>query len=261
MSEDLIPKQIILLVSIIGSLFSIYASSYVGGVVLPLVAVSLSALLGTNTLRHVAKYSLGTGVPSIVYMLTACGLLSYLFALSLSIKLNNSLIFPILAILIVIIISASISVICKKILKIEVDILLKSFIQISVASVLTLISFSTLITTVLDVNIIFNEVVSNALIILLMFITIMTIQNPYNSCMGPNEDQYRTLSLALANVFLMSTVVIIISSLNNSLWLINLIICIISWIILFRKYCQYSLRQAANVKYYGLWSNNDEGDY
>lgn len=85
----------------------------------------------------------------------------------------------------------------------------------------------------------------------------MAIQNPYNSCMGPNEDQIRTLSLSLANAFLMLIIVSLTSILFNSYWYIYLIVSILGWIVFIKKYFKYTKQQAASVRWSGLWPLND----
>ena len=85
MADDLIPSQIIILSSIVGGLICIALSSIpvVGGI-FSIIATILGVICGTNTLRHIGKYSLGTGVPSIVYMLTAAGLVSMICGVMIS---------------------------------------------------------------------------------------------------------------------------------------------------------------------------------
>ena len=137
MAEDLIPNQIIMLVTILLGILCIYASDLqvIGGV-LGIIASVLATVYGTNTMRHIGKYSLGTGVPSIAYMLAAVALVGYISALIISLYLDISMLFPILAIVIVTILSFIISLICKYVFKIQVEILSKSFISISIASLL-----------------------------------------------------------------------------------------------------------------------------
>ena len=238
MADDLIPHQIITLVSLAGGLICIYASniSSIGGI-FSIIATILGVVYGTNTLRHVGKYSLGTGVPSIVYMLTACGLISSIVGISLSLFVDQSMLFPIISVVIAGLIGLSISLICKYVFNIQVEILSS------------------------DANMIYHYVIENGLIILFMIITVMAIQNPYNSCMGPNEDQYRTLSLAIANAFLMLMVISIISVVSNGYWYVYLVISLIGWIISIRKYFQYTKQQAASVRWYGLWPKNDEEEF
>lgn len=261
MADDLIPQQIITIVSIIGSLICIYLSGFAYGGIFSIIAATLAVILGTNTLRYIGKYSLGTGIPSIIYMLTASGLIALLVGLSLSLSLNQHMLMPIFAIIFAVLIALVISLLCRYLFKIEVEILTVSFIKISVASTLSVLSMSSLIANGYDAMLILNSVVNNGMVIFLMFATVMAIQNPYNACMGPNEDQYRTLSLALANVFLFLSIISLISMLNTTLWYVYLTVSILGWIISIYKYFQYTSMQAASVKWSGLWSNNDEGDY
>ena len=93
-----------------------------------------------------------------------------------------------------------------------------------------------------------------------MIMAVMAIQNPYNSCMGPNEDQYRTLSLACSNAFLMLMVISIISILNSQFWMVYLLISLIGWIVFFRKYVIYTKQQAASIRRFGLWPIDDGDD-
>lgn len=261
MAEDLIPNQIITLVALCGSLLCIYASSIsiVGGI-LAIIASVLTTVFGTNTLRHVGKYSLGTGVPSIVYMLTAVGLVSYLSGMSLSIYLNHEILFPVISMIIAIIIAYIVSLICRYVFDIQVEILSKSFILISLASMLLMISMSTLISQTWNPAVIYENVIQNGIIILIMITSVMAIQNPYNSCMGPNEDQYRTLSLACANSLLVLVVLSVISIINTEYWILYLLISLIGWFIFFRQYVIYSKQQAASIKTHGLWPADDGDD-
>ena len=258
MSDDLIPNQIITIVAIVGSLICVYASNIniVGGI-LTIISTVLATVYGTNTLRHVGKYSLGTGVPSIVYMLAAVGLVSYIAGMTLSFCLNQQLLFPIISLIFAVIIAYIVSLICKFIFNIQVEILSKSFISISVASMFAMLSMSAFIAQTYNPSIIYDLVVKNGLIILIMICSVMSIQNPYNSCMGPNEDQYRTLSLSVANAFLMLIVLSILSLITTQYWMLYLVISVICWFAFFRQYVVYSKHQAASIKRYGLWPNDD----
>ena len=260
MADDLIPSQIIILSSIVGGLICIALSSIpvVGGI-FSIIATILGVICGTNTLRHIGKYSLGTGVPSIVYMLTAAGLVSMICGVMISRIINQNLLYPIFSMIIALIIAFVISLMCTHIFKIQVEILRKSFITLTIATVISIIGMSTLIVSSSDIMLIYSNVIKNGLIIILMILSVMAIQNPYNSCMGPNEDQYRTLSLSLSTAFLMLIIISIISILNSSYWYIYIIISIIGWLVSFKLYIKYTKQQAALIKWSGLWPNNDEG--
>lgn len=260
MADDLIPHQVIVLVAIIGGLICIYASCLpiIGGI-FSIIATVLGIVYGTNTLRHVGKYSLGTGVPSIVYMLTAAGLVSAISGIMLSLLFKQYLLYPIFGLIMAVICASVISLMCIHIFKIQVEILTKSFISITLATVLSIIGMSTLLVASCDVSLIYDNVIKNGLVIILMILTVMAIQNPYNSCMGPNEDQYRTLSLSFSNAFLMLSVISIVSMLNASYWYIYLVISLIGWLVSIRKYFKYTKQQAASIKWSGLWPNDDKG--
>lgn len=261
MSDDMIPQQIILIVSVIGGLLSIYLSNIPFGAIFSIMALILAIVMGTNTLRYIGNYSLGTGIPSIVYLLATCGLISMITAMSIAAYLSCDVIFPVLSVIIALLTAGIISLICRHVFNIEIEILTWSFMALSLSSNLALMAFSTFIVSTYNPGIIFSDVIFNGLILLLLFMCVMTIQNPYNSCMGSNEDQLRTLTLAVSNAFLMLVVLSIIALLNNQIYVIYLLISIIGWILTFGRYIRYSLRQAAEVKYYGFWSKGDEGGY
>ena len=258
MAEDLIPNQIIMLVTIVLGMLCIYASDLrvIGGVLGIIVSV-LATVYGTNTMRHIGKYSLGTGVPSITYMLTAVALVGYISSLIISLYLDISMLFPILAIIIVTVLSFIISLICRYIFKIQVEILSKSFISISIASLLLMMGMSSLIAQTYDASVIYEQIIQNGIILLLMIMAVMAIQNPFNSCMGPNEEQYRTLSLSCSNAFLMLMITSIISMINTQYWILYLLISMLGWVIFFRQYVIYTKQQAASIKTFGLWPKND----
>ena len=257
MADDIIPQQVITIIGIIGSLVCIYLSSMdLIGPIFSMIGVICAVIYGTNTLRHIGRYSLGTGVPSIIYMLTAGGLISVISATFIS----NDYLMPIIALIIAFIIGLVISLVCRYVFNIEVEILVKSYISIAISSTLSILSSSTLIVGTYASNMIYENVICNGIVILIMIITVMAIQNPYNSCMGPNEEQYRTLSLAISNSLINIIVLSLISMLFNNYWYIYVIIAFIGWIISMRKYVKYTLNQAATVKWSGLWSNTDGDD-
>ena len=261
MSEDLIPNQILMITGVVAGTLCIYASSLnvIGGV-MSIVAALLATAYATNSLRHVGKYSLGTGVPSIVYMLTAVGLVSYISSMVISVYLNMDMAFPLIGIVLAVVLSLIVSLICRYIFKIQVEILTRAFISISVASLLLMIAISCLIAQTCNPEVIYELVIQNGLILMIMILSVMVIQNPYNACMGPNEDQYRTLVLSLSNLFMMLMIMSIISMLNTQYWILYLVISLIGWFILFNKYVYYTKQQAASIRRFGLWPKGDGDD-
>ena len=261
MSDDVIPQQVIFLVSVIVGLLSIYLTCFPFGKIFSVIAVLVAVVMGTNTLRYIGNYSLGTGIPSIVYLLSTCGLVAMISSMSIANYLSADYIFPVLSLILAILIAGIISLICRFVFNIEIEILTKSFVGLSLASCLTMMALSTFIVSTYNPGVIFSDVIFNGIILLLLLMCVMTIQNPYNSCMGSNEDQLRTLTLSLSNAFLMLIVLSIIGALTDISYIIYLVISIIGWFLTFKRYYEYSIRQAAEVKYYGFWSKGDEGGY
>ena len=68
--------------------------------------------------------------------------------------------------------------ICKHIFKIQVEILSKAFISITLASLIVLISMSCLIAHTYNQSVIYEEVIQTGLILLIMIMAVMAIQNP-----------------------------------------------------------------------------------
>ena len=261
MSDDLIPVPIIMITSVLGSIICLYCSSinFIGGI-FSILAIVLSSVYGTNMLRKIGKHSLGTGIPSIVYLLTATSTLSFFIAVIISMQFDIAIFFPILAVCISVILSFALSLICKYIFKIQIEVLPKAFVSISIASVLMITSMTLFITKGINVQLIFDLTIKNGLILFFMIITVMIIQNPYNSCMGPNEDQYRTLSLTVTISSLAVIILAIISSINNPYWMVYIVMAVLVCVVFFKKYVSYTKHQAAMIKTHGLWVEGDSGE-
>lgn len=259
MSDDLIPNQILMLTAIISGLICTYLSNVpILGGILSIILATIATIYGTNTLRLIGNYSLGTGIPSIIYLLTSVGMISCLLSLALSIQLAKPYLFPISAIIIAVLFALIISLICKHVFGIQVEILTKSYISIAVASTLVIMAMSTLVSQTYDPIVIYENTIQNGMIILFMIMSVMAIQNPYNSCMGPNEDQIRTLSLSLCNIFIMLIIASVVSILTTKYWILYMALSIIGLIISFRQYIIYTKHQAASIKKYGLWPKDDK---
>ena len=82
----------------------------------------------------------------------------------------------------------------------------------------------------------------------------MAIQHPFNACLGPNEDQLRTLKCACSTAFLSMTIVGLLSAATGGLgWFVILVVGLIGWIVSFRAFVLASINDAASTKWAGLW--------
>ena len=252
-SNDLIPQQIFVVSAIICGIICIYLTElpYVGAVFSIIITV-LAMLYGTNTTRRIGSSSLADLAPPVDYMLMACGIISSISGMTLSVILNIKFLFPVISIMTAALTGYIISLILRYVLNIDDPVLTGSFMSVSISTMLGIIGMSTLIVSGYDMADIYQIVMKNGLLILLIVITILVKQVSFNACDGPNEDQYRTLSLSLSYTFLMLAVVASISMLTNPYWIFYVVVCMAGWLIFLYKFCRYVKHQAASIRYHGF---------
>ena len=186
----------LLIMGIVGGLLCIYLSGFLGDIVGPVVAgigAVLAIIWGADAIRRVASYGLGTGVPSIGYMSLSVGVIAALAGISLATILKLNILGPVLALVFAIIIGAIIALVATKIVGMKIPIMLQCTIEIAGAAALSILAFSTAIAGSFEMVAIYNSVVASGFIAVLFILCTMAIQHPFNACLGPNEDQVRTL--------------------------------------------------------------------
>ena len=252
----------LLILGVVGGLLCIYLSGFLGDVVGPVIAgigAVLAIIWGSDAIRRVASYGLGTGVPSIGYMSLSVGVISALAGLSLATILKMGIVGPIAGFVIAVIIGAIIAIVATKIVGMKIPIMLQCTIEIAGAACLAIFAFSTAIVGSYDMLAIYEGVVATGFIAVLFIMCTMAIQHPFNACLGPNEDQVRTLKCAASTAFLSMTIVGMLSSITGGFgWAIVLVVGLIGWVISFRAFVQASCNDAASTRWAGLWPNVDE---
>jgi tetrahydromethanopterin S-methyltransferase subunit C len=247
----------LLAVGIVGGLLCIYLSGFLGDVVGPVVAglgAVCAIIWGSDAIRRVASYGLGTGVPSIGYMSLSVGVISALAGISLATILNIALIGPIAGLVIAVIIGAIIALVATKIVGMKIPIMLQCTIEIAGAATLSILGFAFAIAGSYDMTAILENVVATGFIAVLFIMCTMAIQHPFNACLGPNEDQVRTLKCAASTAFLSMTITGLMSVTTGGLgWFVVFIVGLIGWIVSFRAFVLASCNDAASTKWAGLW--------
>ena len=219
----------------------------------------LAIVWGADAIRRVASYGLGTGVPSIGYMSLSVGVISALVGITLASTLKLAIVGPVIALVVAIIIGAIIAIVATKIVGMKIPIMLQCTIEIAGAACLSVLGFSTAIAGSCAMVPIYQNVVANGFIAVLFIMCTMAIQHPFNACLGPNEDQVRTLKCAASTAFLSMTIVGILAIVGGSAgWIFVLIIGLIGWIYSFRAFVQASCNDAASTRWAGLWPNVEE---
>ena len=257
-----VSSTMLLAVGIVGGLLCIYLSGFLGDLIGPVVAgigAVLAIIWGADAIRRVASYGLGTGVPSIGYMSLSVGVISALTGLSLATILKMPIAGPIVAFVVAVIIGAIIAIVATKIVGMKIPIMLQCTIEIAGAACISIFAFSVAIAGSFNMMPIYESVVATGFIAVLFILCTMAIQHPFNACLGPNEDQVRTLKCAASTAFLSMTIVGLMSTVGAGLGaLLVTLVGLIGWVISFRAFVQASCNDAASTRWAGLWPKVDE---
>jgi tetrahydromethanopterin S-methyltransferase, subunit C (EC 2.1.1.86) len=254
---------------VIGGLLGIYASTLnpVLGPVFASLGAVCAIIWGADAIRRVASYGLGTGVPSIGYMSLAIGIIGAVGGLAGSLIPGVPVILgPIFGLVLAMILGFIVALIGKKVVKMKIPVLERCTTELSGAAALSVLGFSSAIAGTYSMQLILPTVISTGLIGLLFMMNTMAIQHPFNACLGPNENQVRTLKLATATGFLSMAVVgllvtgIAFATAALPYWagIAVALIGALGWLIAIRAYISASFEEAASVKWSGLWPKEEE---
>ena len=269
-----VPQSRTIALGIVGGLLGIYLVPYVGAVGGALTA-SLGAVAaiiwGADAIRRVASYGLGTGVPSIGYMSLAIGIIGSLAGIAGVTLFGSSLAIagPILGLIIAMIVGAIVALVARKIIKMKIPVLVQCTAELAGASALSVLGFSVAIASpvaalmgkqALSMGAIQGAAISTGFIGLLFILNTMAIQHPFNACLGPNEDQVRTLKLAVSTAFISMAIVGLLALIfsGNSWVAIVPIIGALGWLVSFKAFVSASTEAAASVKWSGMWPKEEE---
>jgi tetrahydromethanopterin S-methyltransferase subunit C len=247
----------LLALGIVGGLLCIYISGFLGeaiGSVIAAIGAVLAIIWGSDAIRRVASYGLGTGVPSIGYMSLSVGVISALSGIAFATIYKMPIIGPVTSLIVAMIIGAIIAIVATKIVGMKIPIMLQCTVEIAGAAALSILGFSVAIAGSYDMTAIFENVVATGFIAVLFIMCTMAIQHPFNACLGPNEDQVRTLKCAASTAFLAMAITGLMSLTTGGIgWFVVFIIGIIGWVVSFRAFVLASMNDAASTKWAGLW--------
>ena len=252
----------LLILGIVGGLIGIYVAPYstlFGSAIAGLGGVC-AIVWGADAIRRVASYGLGTGVPSIGYMSLSIGIIGALAGIGIGYSFPQlEVAGPVIGLIFAMIIGLIVAVVAKKIVGMKIPILERCTMEIAGAAALSVLGFSVAITGTYDIEAVLEHVVGTGFIAVFFIMNTMAIQHPYNACLGPNEDQVRTLKCAASTAFLAMIITGIMSVITGGVsWFIVLIIGLIGWVISFRAFVNASYGAAASVKWSGLWPKLEE---
>lgn len=262
-----IPASRTIALGIAGGLIGIYILPFTNPLIGPTFGAITAALgavaaiiWGADAIRRVASYGLGTGVPSIGYMSLAIGIVGAISGLAGAYVFGTGFVLagPVMGLIIAMIVGAIVALVGKMVIKMKIPVLVQCTAELSGAAALSVLGFSAAIAGSILMPKILLAVISTGFIGVLFIMNTMAIQHPFNACLGPNENQTRTLKLAVATGFAAMAIVGILSIVTLQYWWIVALIGAIGWFIAMSSFTKASIAEAASVKWTGLWPKEEE---
>ncbi|MDD1723903.1 MAG: tetrahydromethanopterin S-methyltransferase subunit C [Methanospirillum sp.] len=234
---------------------------------------------GSDTIKHLCSYGLGTGVPSAGMVAFGAGAIAMIAGtkFNLIIPFVGISLVPIVTLILAALIGAVIGYIANNIINMNIPVMIFSLTKLSIVGALTMLGFGAMCTgtfsfnglvtgglslqmepaaqaaangaqmfTVTVIPEFAGSLIGGATLAVIFFLGAMALQHPFNACLGPNEQQDRTLMLALEVGFLSMIVVAVMSYafLDIVSATIGLIVALIGWIYTYKQYIALSKRDA-----------------
>jgi tetrahydromethanopterin S-methyltransferase subunit C len=260
-SEGGRPHNEILGFGLIGSLVCIYLTylnvltgtqifSFFGGL-----GAIIAIAWGSDTIKHLCSYGLGTGVPSAGMIAFGAGVIAMLFATKFGIAA------PVAALVIAALLGAVIGYVSDKVVSMNIPVMVISLIELSIVGALTMMGFAAMAggsfmfadlvagsTTVFGIEIASygSSVIGGSVLAVIFILGSIAVQHPFNACLGPGEQQDRTLMLAAECGFLSMIGVAVISFafIGFGSAVVALLVSVIGWYYTFSEYIKLSKRDA-----------------
>ncbi len=246
-----VPPNTLVIFGIIGGLIGIYLSPYfpTAGALGAICAV----VWGAESVRRVAKYGLGTGVPSIGQIALGMGIIAAMFGLA--IVKAMPLAGPVAALITASIIGFIIGWFAQHVIKMKIPVMIRCMTEIAGSGALIIIGYSAAAAGNYDfVRNIIPKVFDTGIVLVVFWVGAVAMLHPFNACLGPDEKQKRLLYLAASTGA--STMAVIgiaalmtVGPLSGGL---TLIIGIILWVIYYKKFWDEVYKDSASVVGTGL---------
>jgi len=261
------PNQL-MLIGIIGGLLGIYLTyllPLIGhkaggtiGLILQTIAPTAGALggicsvfWGADAVRRVAKYGLGTGVPSIGQIAMGMGIIAAMFGLA--IVKTTVLAGPLVALVTASVIGFIIGWLAQNVIKMKIPVMIRCMTEIAASGTIIIIGFSAAVAGNFEFMNIVKLVFDNGVMLAVFWVGAMAMLHPFNACLGPDEKQKRLLYLAGSTGAITMVVagIAAIMTLGTS-GVITLILGIVLWIIFYKKFWDEVYNDASSVVGTGL---------
>ena len=226
---------------------------------------------GSDTIKHLCSYGLGTGVPSAGMVAFGAGAIAMIAGTKFGIAS------PIVTLILAAIIGAVIGYIANNVINMNIPVMIFSLMKLSIVGALTMLGFAAMCTGTFMFNGLViggmtlsmepageaaaggaqtfmvtvlpefaGSLIGGSALAVIFFLGAMALQHPFNACLGPNESQDRTLMLAIEVGFLSMFVVAVMSYafLDIMSATVGLLVSLIGWIYTYKQYIELSKRDA-----------------
>ncbi|NLX49358.1 MAG: tetrahydromethanopterin S-methyltransferase subunit C [Methanospirillum sp.] len=261
-TEGGLPHNTLMIYGLVGSLVLVYLTylntvtgtqlfSFFGGL------GAIAALIwGSDTIKRLCSYGIGTGVPSAGLLAFGSGVIAMLLATRFGIAS------PIVALVLGFVIGAILGYIANNILAMKIPVMIQSIAELGAVGAMVMIGFSAMATgsftfdalsavpvTVLGatVNSFESSLIGGSLLAAIFMLGGIALQHGFNACLGPSEQQDRTLMLTAEVGFLSMIMVAIFSYVYLDLFavLVSIVVSVIGWYYTYDQYIALSKRDAA----------------
>lgn len=250
----LIGAVVCMYLTYLNTILGVQYFSFFGGI-----AAVFALWWGTDTIKHLCSYGLGTGVPSAGMIALGSGAIAMILATK--INMFGPLVIPVLCVVIAAILGAIIGYVANNIVNMNIPVMVVSIAELCIVGAITVLGLSTMATgTFVFADLItgtatfFGIPVTNyaasyiggGAIAVAFMLGAIAVQHAFNACLGPNESQDRTLMLAAECGFLSMIMMSIVSIafLNLSTVLLSFLISFVCWVYTYKRYFELSKRDA-----------------
>jgi len=229
----------------VGELLNVIAPTFgaLGGI--------CAVLWGADAVRRVAKYGLGTGVPSIGQIAMGMGIIAAMFGLAIvkTIVLAG----PIVALVTASIIGFIIGWFAQNVIKMKIPVMIRCMTEIAASGTIIIIGFSAAVAGNFEFANIVTLVFDNGVMLAVFWVGAVAMLHPFNACLGPDEKQKRLLYLAGSTGAITMTVIGIAAIMTlGASGVITMVLGIVLWIIFYKKFWDEVYNDASSVVGTGL---------
>ncbi|MFA5394744.1 MAG: tetrahydromethanopterin S-methyltransferase subunit C [Methanogenium sp.] len=223
----------------LNTLMSTQVFAFFGGL-----AAVIALWWGTDSIKKLCSYGLGTGVPSAGMIALGSGVVAMLFATKLAVI--SPLLVPIGCVVVAAILGAILGFISDKVLNMNIPVMTRMIAELTVVGSLTMLGFTAMVAGTFSFGSLIlgsisvmglaipsyaASVIGGCVIATIFMLGAIAIQHPFNACLGPNESWDRTQMCALECGFLSMITVAIMSIVFLSFIavVISFVVSIILW--------------------------------